>query len=65
MPLYFQKYGPVMRVALGSELWVVVTGANELKHFSMMEETVARPNLKTLYEIYSFDKSLGETGKAH
>nr|APH81378.1 cytochrome P450 CYP3038A1 [Tigriopus kingsejongensis] len=54
-----QGYGPIMSMGLGQDMWVILTGLEEIKQFSMMDETVARPNLKSLYEIYSFDRPLG------
>ncbi|XP_059093870.1 methyl farnesoate epoxidase-like [Tigriopus californicus] len=54
-----KQFGPIMSMALGQDMWVVLTGLEEIKAFTMMDETVARPNLKALYEIYSFDKPLG------
>ncbi len=48
-----------MSLGLGSDMWVVLTGVEEIKHFSMMEEGVARPEMRTLNEMYSFGKALG------
>ncbi len=48
-----------MSVGLGPQVWVVVSGADELRRLSMMEEAVSRPDMRTLYEIYSYDRSLG------
>ena len=55
-----KQYGPVMSVALGEDVWVVLSGLEEIKDFSMREEAVDRPDLKIFDEIYSFDKPLGE-----
>jgi hypothetical protein len=46
---------------LGEDVWVVLTGLDEIKEFSMMDETVARPNMENLAEMYSFGTSLGRT----
>ena len=57
------KYGPVMSVGLGPEVWVVLSNIEAIKHFCMMEETVARPVSQTFHEIYSFaevDQPLGK-----
>ena len=57
-----QLHGPVMSVALGGDVWVVLTGLEAIKQFSMMDETTGRPNLPALNEIYSMhkDKPLGK-----
>ena len=54
-------HGSVLKVGLGSDVWVVLTGLEEIKQFTMMEETTSRPDLTSLNEIYSFgEKSQGE-----
>ena len=56
------KYGPVMSVGLGPEVWVVLSGFDPIRQFCMMEETIARPKSQTFHEIYSFaevDQPLG------
>ena len=55
------QYGPVMSVGLGTDVWVVLSGLEAIRDFSMREEAVARPDLRIFDEVYSFDKPLGKT----
>jgi len=49
-----------MSVALGEDVWVVLTGLDAIKEFSMLDEATHRPDMKALDEIYSIGgKSLG------
>ena len=54
-----EDYGPVMTVALGSDVWVILSGLEAIKEFGMNEAAVARPDMPTLYELYSFQRPLG------
>lgn len=49
-------HGNTMRVGLGSDVWIILTGLEEIKEFTMMDETTFRPDLTVLNEIYSFGK---------
>jgi len=54
------QYGPVMSVALGEDVWVVLTGLDAIKEFSMLDEATHRPDMASLDEIYSIGgKPLG------
>ena len=55
-----KDYGPVMTVALGSDVWVILSGLEAIKEFGMNEAAVARPDMPTLYELYSFQRPLGK-----
>ena len=55
-----EDYGPVMTVALGSDVWVILSGLEAIKEFGMNEAAVARPDMPTLYELYSFQRPLGK-----
>ena len=48
------RYGPVMSVGLGPEVWVVLSGLGPIKEFCMMDETIERPKSSTFHELYSF-----------
>ena len=48
-----QKYGPVIRISLGSQVAVLIGGLEEIKEFTALEETTGRPYNKTLLDLYS------------
>ena len=48
-----QKYGPVIRICLGSQVAVLIGGLEEIKEFTALEETTGRPYNKTLLDLYS------------
>lgn len=53
-------YGKVMRVMLGDQEWFVLSGLEEIKQFSMTEESTHHLPSKTFNDMYSFDdKPLG------
>ena len=54
-----QTYGNVMSIGLGSEQWVILSGFEEIKAFSMKSEAVSRPFMPALNELYSFNKAFG------
>ena len=56
-----EHYGKVMRVMLGDQEWFILSGLEEIKQFSMKEESTFHLPSKTFNEMYSFDKPLGIT----
>jgi len=48
-----QKYGPVIRISIGSQVAVLIGGLEEIKEFTALEETTGRPYNKTLLDLYS------------
>ena len=54
-----EHYGKVMRVMLGDQEWFILSGLEEIKQFSMKEESTFHLPSKTFNEMYSFDKPLG------
>ncbi len=54
-----KRYGNIMSVGLGSDQWVVLSGFEEIKAFSMKTEAVSRPYMPSLNELYSFNKEHG------
>ena len=54
-----KKFGPVTRIALGSNHVVFLSGLAEIKQFSLSEATTWRPNNPTLLEMYSDGRDLG------
>ena len=54
-----KQYGNVMSIGLGSDQWVVLSGLEEIKAFSMNSEAVSRPFMPALNELYSFNKDYG------
>ena len=56
-----EHYGKVMRVMLGDQEWFILSGLEEIKQFSMKEESTFHLPSKTFNEMYSFDKPLGNT----
>jgi len=53
------KYGNVMKVGLGLQQWIILSGFKEIQEFSMSENSVSHLPSKTFDEIYSFDRPLG------
>jgi hypothetical protein len=52
-------YGNIMTVFLGDDDWIVLSGFDEIKAFSMNSEAIQRPHNATLMSLYSFDEPLG------
>ena len=46
-----------MTVGLGTDLWVVLSGLDEIKKFSMSDEATFRPEMHNLNEIYAYGKN--------
>ena len=44
---------------LGPDEWVILTGFDEIKEFSMKSEAVSRPHMPALTSLYAFDEKLG------
>ncbi len=59
MHLLSKRYGPIMSVGLGSDVWVVLSGMEEIKSFCMKDETIDRPESAMFNDVYSFRKPLG------
>ena len=51
-----QKYGHITKLGLGSEEWVILTGFEEIKEFSMKSEAISRPHMPALISLYAFDQ---------
>ena len=54
-----EVYGRVMRVMLGDQEWIVLSGIAEIKQFAMAQESTFHLPSRTFNEIYSFDEPLG------
>jgi len=54
-----KQYGNVMKVGLGLQQWIILSGFKEIQQFSMSEDSVSHLPSKTFDEIYSFDRPLG------
>ena len=54
-----RKYGPITKIGLGPDEWVILTGFDEIKEFSMKSEAVSRPHMPALTSLYAFDEKLG------
>ena len=54
-----EYYGNVMRVMLGDQEWFVLSGLEEIKQFSMMEQSTHHLQSQTFNEMYSYDEPLG------
>jgi len=54
-----QYYGKVMRVMLGDQEWYILSGLEEIKQFSMTEDSTFHLPSRTFNEMYSFDEPLG------
>ena len=59
-----KHYGNVMSVGLGVDQWVVLSGFEEIKAFSMNSEAISRPFMPALNELYSFNKGCRRTFKS-
>ena len=56
-------YGRFMAIELGSELWVVLSGLDEIKEYSMNDEATYRlRSNNTLPDLYSFKVPHGKFG---
>lgn len=53
------QYGRIMSVGLGDETWIVLSGFDEIKEFSMKSEAVSRPHMPALNELYAYNERLG------
>nr|WAQ80662.1 methyl farnesoate epoxidase/farnesoate epoxidase [Tigriopus japonicus] len=54
-----KKYGEVMRLSMGSQHMVFLSGLKAIKEFASKEETTMRPYNETLLEMYSDGEPLG------
>ena len=54
-----EKYGPVIRISMGSQVAVLLGGLEEIKEFTALEETTGRPYNKTLLDLYSAGEPRG------
>lgn len=54
-----KKYGNIMSVGLGIDQWIVLSGFEEIKNFSMRSEGISRPVMKNLNQLYCYDKDTG------
>ena len=54
-----KKYGEVMRMSMGEQHIVFLSGLDSIRKYSVMEETTARPENPTLLEMYSDGRPLG------
>ena len=54
-----KKHGEVMRMTMGSDHMVFISGLNAIKEYASMEETTLRPENATLLEMYSDGEELG------
>ena len=54
-----RKFGPITKIGLGPDEWVILTGFDEIKEFSMKSEAVSRPYMPALTSLYAFDEKLG------
>ena len=54
-----EVYGRVMRVMLGDQEWIVLSGLEEIKQFAMTQESTFHLPSRTFNEMYSFDEPLG------
>nr|AKH03515.1 cytochrome P450 3076A1 [Paracyclopina nana] len=54
-----QIYGNIMSVGLGSDTWVILSGFDEIREFSMKSEATSRPSMPALIELYAFNEQLG------
>lgn len=54
-----EVYGRVMRVMLGDQEWIVLSGLPEIKQFAMTQQSTFHLESKTFNEMYSFDEPLG------
>lgn len=53
-------HGRVMSLTMGSDNWVVLSGLDEIKEFSMKDTATYRPRKNdVLSDLYSFEKPLG------
>ena len=56
-----EVYGRVMRVMLGDQEWIVLSGLPEIKQFAMSQQSTFHLESKTFNEMYSFDEPLGNS----
>ena len=56
-----EVYGRVMRVMLGDQEWIVLSGLAEIKQFAMSQQSTFHLESTTFNEMYSFDEPLGNS----
>ena len=56
-----EVYGRVMRVMLGDQEWIILSGLPEIKQFAMTQQSTFHLESKTFNEMYSFDEPFGKT----
>ena len=58
-----EVYGRVMRVMLGDQEWIILSGLPEIKQFAMTQQSTFHLESKTFNEMYSFDQPLGNNSR--
>ena len=57
-------YGRCMRIGLGNQVWVSLSGLDEIRDFSMQDSATYRPRSNdVLSDLYSFEEPLGKYSK--
>ena len=57
-------YGRCMRIGLGNQVWVSLSGLDEIRDFSMQDSATYRPRSNdVLSDLYSFEEPLGKYRK--
>ena len=54
-----KTYGNCLTVGLGPDEWVILSGLQEIKEFSMNPNALSRPPMPVMNELYSFNRDCG------